>query len=511
MFELLNYQLTINLAKDCNEKESCTFDNITSIDGDDINCYGYRSCENARLIEATIPGTINCEGAFSCYQSLSIEMVLSSDSNIDDSTNTNCDGLFACSNVNLIETSSPYVLCRAEKACVNSTIVFGYEGQQLTCVGDQSCANGVITNVRRDYFNGHLSGHNAILTASNDSDSTHIFTGAFSGYNATIYCGNKNNIDFNYICNINCYGNGCTNLNLQCIGNCTFAVVCYGSEESEACPNGFNLNSIIDMIYSYENLGLNIEIPWLNDNSQFSTLENSYSLCSYSNTSDETIHCDDYQECQDISLNNNGSICCTASIGCRDSTSIISNLGDKDSSNSNSNVSIRCDGSRSCYIIPLIESRGAGNLYLSGYRASWRLRGILETTNEFDIFCTGVQGCYVFLIQNARNVYCTAKKACGSTSNDALIYNISNNVYGYGDEALLNITLDLIRGNVYCIGRSSCANTNIENVFGSVYGIGYEVLKNATIANTTNVSLCALHLNFLLSFFFVFFLNVFLL
>ena len=150
-------------------------------------------------------------------------------------------------------------------------------------------------------------------------------------------------------------------------------------------------------------------------------------------------------------------------------------------------MAIRCDGLISCDdITGSIVAKNGGDMYFSGYiaasQASATNNGIIQTTNNYDIICSGHDSCKYQTIQNGSNLYCIAGWACYQAS---LIQYISN-VYVYGMGAAYQSTMNNIFGNIYCGTYEACYESIISNVGNSVYGISYRVLYNSIISNIGN-------------------------
>ena len=127
---------------------------------------------------------------------------------------------------------------------------------------------------------------------------------------------------------------------------------------------------------------------------------------------------------------------------------------------------------------------GDGNIYATGYSSIYgtsSLQVVIETTRNYDIFCTGSYSCYYQFLKNGNNLYCTAAYACQYSP---LISDFVN-VFGYGQYSLRYGSIEFI-DHLYCGGYESCYDTVIDNVFDSVYGNNYRVLSNSQISNIVN-------------------------
>ena len=79
------------------------------------------------------------------------------------------------------------------------------------------------------------------------------------------------------------------------------------------------------------------------------------------------------------------------------------------SGNSCNDISITCDGAWGCDdITNFISARAGGNIYFTGALATNNANGIIETTREYNIICSGYFSCYYGkTIRNARHLFCT--------------------------------------------------------------------------------------------------------
>ena len=442
-----------NAQTQCHLEEECIFATLSS-STDDIECYGYRSCEQASSITSTNGAYIWCDGAYSCYKALIIQTTSTSDV-----ATLNCRGLFSCAFVQSISIANGNVNCRSEQSCINSMLTLSPD-RYILCTGYRSCANTIATS-GTFILHGSLSSINATFY-SNAATTTYQFWGFESGYNSTVICNDS------HTCIIECYGNGCADVTLQCAtsGMCTFMVDCQFAQFDEInCPVGYQLPSDINPMPSLRNMTV-------------STWENSYALCKNS-----TKHCHDYEECNSepvVTTDDNPSpICCTGSRSCNYATNISAFIGN------GSHTAIRCDAEDACRRIltaNIIEARppGAGNIYLAGATASSSTvhKAMIETTSQYDIFCSGSRICWRYRFRNGKNLYCLAFASCRQSDS------ISNfdNVYGYGFESLLQSKIECIR-NIYCGAASSCQKSVMTNIFGNVFGSNYHSLYQSNMSH----------------------------
>ena len=247
----------------CRQSQSCQYANLTTT-GEYIHCYGYESCKQATIV--TSGYYISCAASNSCNQAKKIVMVSSSYS-------IRCGGLASCANSQLISNELDDVNCYGEQSCANTTIA---DTSDVYCSGDHSCANSQITVTSQIRAGGTLSLTNSQLY-SGDSSVSFNFWGFESGYNASLICGTG------HTCYVNCYGNGCGNLNAECNGSessCTLNINCYYAQYDEInCPSGYTIPSDIEEMPSMVNVTL-------------STVENSYDVCVLSD-----FNCQNHQQC----------------------------------------------------------------------------------------------------------------------------------------------------------------------------------------------------------------------
>ena len=127
---------------------------------------------------------------------------------------------------------------------------------------------------------------NVMVLAPVPTDTTFYFYGYYAGFNATIHCHGD------VSCIINCIGNACYNMNLNCgPNNCLITCDRYGS--SEYCPSNGNFsynmdNTISDDYYSNDVEQLMIEYG--NSNVVSNEYENE---CEDTYENNDNLYCDD--------------------------------------------------------------------------------------------------------------------------------------------------------------------------------------------------------------------------
>ena len=469
---LLFFFPSIIFCEKCYNAYECAYDTIFESGTASIQCLGDHSCYDADAIFSTSQSNIYCHGSYSCSSSTIIQHTGTSEYD----RAIRCFGLNSCSHVDLIYNAFGDLQCWGELSCASSSITLN--NGDLYCWGDRSCANTTIESGGTNYISGHMAAYKAVFKSLKATNyATYEFYGTESGKHAVILCRD------NTYCTVNCYGNACNDLTLKCgddkyddTGNCTFHIDCRYAEKSNICPDR-------DSFSSY---GFMYSIPSLED-TVMSDKNNSEYACQNS-TNPNTIVCGDVLECSnEKSLDTRDTvapICCTGTYGCYNVTNITSCTDSNHSrSERNYDVAIRCDGYKSCDDIKsTIKAINGGNIYLSGAYTAFddEKIAVIETTNDYDIYCTAVYSCRYKILKNAKNVYCVGKEACYYVT---LISNVYT-VWSYGGySSAIGAAMINIGGNIYCGAYMSCYSSVIINVGGDVYGNGYQTLYTASISN----------------------------
>ena len=342
----------------------------------DAVCYGDHSCAFAEFNS----DWISCGGAFSCFGSPLMEI---------NSTylGVHCDALYSCAMINLITNQGSIVSdsssisanldCTGEQSCLGTTVsLTDNTDLDLNCYGDHGCANMniEINGTSETTVYGSLGAANAIFNIYADSDSfnSHSFDfwGGASGYNTTINCGGYS------LCNINCYGDACSNLSLICGDNAQCVVDCSRAELSSVCDDSSVSYSIDALPGDWGG-----SVPSLKDKT-FSTFANSRMYCNdtdgdgfgYNN---RVYVYGDGNDIDDVSNSSavygiidelesgfiNGSMCCTGYTFCGDFNMTVDG--------NESGIAARCDGLSSCAVDSFkpaneIFCPNGGDLYFSG-------------------------------------------------------------------------------------------------------------------------------------------------
>ena len=431
---------------ECHDAYSCVFANISS--SQRIECYGYHSCNHASLQTSS---DVHCAGGYSCLDGT---IIYNNDRDIY------CYGLGSCAKVYSLGNIIKRTYCYGELSCYQSNI----SSTNLLCYGERSCADSISYIASIMYAYAYASAQNCTFY-STDSSSSYYFYGPYSGDNATIICGNG------HTCDVYCYNNACNNANLLCNGTCNFTVSCSDDTiQSNICPNG----KIIDEDNNLPKLAL----------LSFDDIyENSVTGPCYTPITN-AIHCHDYQECKDSpsldTSNINAPICCTSYDGCYNVDNITSMI----SLNSSviNDIAVRCDGYQSCEYSNHIEAINGGNIHMSGIFSAHS--DIIQTTYNYDIFCTAYSSCHGGTLKNANNTYCNSYLACP----DAVITNISN-VWMYGYSSGRHSSIAGLKNKLHCGGPYSCSNTIISGDVDmtQVIALGFYALHSTSTIATQMV------------------------
>ena len=309
---------------------------------------------------------------------------------------------------------------------------------------------------------GHLSAQGAVFIAVENTTTANsysfTFEGAYSGEGAQIICGDGKT------CSITCLSNGCNNLNVGCdVGaTCTINFNCnqaiYDNQhctDAPALPDGYYLPTLFNLSVSEH-------------------LDDSVTICNISTMSDSSINCDAVQECRyatsGVLDTIEESICCTAEESCRYASDIVSGDG------------LRCDGYLSCSNVNDIQvTAGSGDdigIYFAGTQAG--NAAAIQTTNNFNIYCSGMQSCNGLFVENGKNIYCLGSRSCQYLKIPSYS-GIIGDLFIYGNEGAFYMNVTNIGGSVYCSGYRSCWNTQMTTITGDIVSAGYETLRQATI------------------------------
>eukprot|EP01084_Bolivina_argentea_P272502 463987_1 len=362
--------------------------------------YGYKSMFGTTTSMSGGNNQISCDGAFSCDQI----------SFINTSIKTRCFGSNSCSNIDTVTIDgtnkfSNSLRCTGANSCRYSKLRVETEVQ---CKADQSCAYTNIQQTSSIFANSAYSLYNAVIDSTGSPGNVLNITlsGYYAGFGAQITCQSTD------ICNINCYGNACYMLYINCVNN-----------NCNINKNSIYTSDPITNINLFNNTGFSLLFDEQHTVNNDQLCENNV-LSSY-------IY-DDYQEHyngSDISINvdNNGPICCRGAESCQETLNIEINTNPKES--------VICSGNRACQGID-----GGGHTI---------------SNSNGPVFCSGMRSCQDTSIITTDNVYCLGGWAClGSNKNN---HNISN------------------AKNIFCSSEYTCCGTTITSAGDlNVYLLGYK-------------------------------------
>ena len=274
--------------------------------------------------------------------------------------------------------------------------------------------------------------------------------GFYSGYNGTIYCHDT------VVCNIHCYANGCTNLNLicgsinnpiECNNNTNSMYVVYCDEtHGVICPNGWNSSILSSYYYNYELLETVLTDVDYNTNSKLDYIEKMYySECNESNVNKNDHQCGNYNEYNSGLFVGNDNICCTGVYAC-----IYSRI--------NTFGNVFCDGNGACWFATIdgvIDGYNYGNIY---GRARYSMHS--STIRNFNsIIASGESSGSSVTAVNGSFIACLAHISCGSVT-----FTSVKNIYSGGYESINSGNINsggIGEMNVFFLGYKSGSNTNI--------------------------------------------------
>ena len=303
-------------ARECVNQASISNDSDSS-----IQCYGFQSCSNAlKLVQRGNSGSdaILCRGSQSCSYANKVV--------IDSLIGITCSGLLSCAGIGLLQSDSIYHVCYGEQSCINSFFDVNPQTDIIDCNGDHSCANSIFINPKEILATGNMGLYNSSVkmignyNKNNYNNYNHsanvsiILAGNFAGYNGNVICSNNSS------CHVSCYSNGCNNLTYICDNSSNCTIDCRYSELNDLCnglddflEHGYNYNYNYDY-YEYENefksiLGLDFDTSF---SEYLTNSTNVINVCNDSSSTNKTLNCEDYQECQDMLIENTGfPLCCT--------------------------------------------------------------------------------------------------------------------------------------------------------------------------------------------------------
>ena len=537
IIHLLWLSLPDSSGYNCNEEYSCEYTNATELSlsnsnatywDDTIYCRGQDSCSHMYSHEHI--HFINCEGAYSCYQS---------DERVYPEISSyvfiyrECQGLYSCSYMRIwmdtenVNYQNPFfygysIDCSGELSCsdsyiklqtINSVEINGTITSHLYCSGDASCTWSTFNLIGNNsvFLTGNLAGQYSTFIGRNSSeylggedfDTTQrfYFLGAESGENTTILCG------VDEVCYVYCYSNGCDGLRVGCADgdddSCEFEGDCFEiGDDSYKCHNSIDyandegIRSISSFIYTFPSLvGTEMSSSFAYSN----YLEAQEEEATSSSNISIKVLCSDFEECSEYDQLSVGPIICSASMGCLG----VDNITTYNNDDIGSDVGVRCDGYASCINVTYIVGHGddsqrpivSAHVFLAGESAAHgyfnyydglaptRIATTLDEyaigrNYKYGIYCTGKYSCSnVYEITNAKDLYCVGSSSCDGVD---FIQNIDN-VYMYAYQAAMWSSIGNITSSVYCGAFQSCYGTYIAGVDETVYGKGYQALAYASL------------------------------
>eukprot|EP01083_Nonionella_stella_P086199 239297_1 len=367
--------------------------------------YGYKSLYGSNTSIETSNG-VYCSGAFSCSH---LSFLSKSSHN---EHYVQCYGAYSCFGIETIIISTA-LACHGYHSCSNSNI----STERIYCRGDKSCSYVQISNTSNTSDvrgEGAFSLYNAEIYSSRDLTVT--LDGYQAGFQGTIICRAGDS------CTVNCNGNGCEMLYIDCIGVCNV--------HTNSVATITYLSDIIDM-----------------DTTKLSTLFHSVFTIDESRCNDASTNLtfDDYpQELTSdtnliMDINYGDPICCRAFYACRDINSIQINSGTREF--------VLCSAFQACLLTPITTT--IQPVLCEGARAC--MHSVIRSND--DVYCRGVESCCFAKINEVNHLYCTAARACAV----ATIHGVAN-IYLLGDESGEDASI-ICDGpcSILCGGTDSCS------------------------------------------------------
>lgn len=398
--------------------------------------------------------------------------------------------------------------CNAAASCVN----FKVNATSGNCIGDSTCVNAEFKGLIN--YVGPLGAYSAVNSIINMSniESTSIlirYSGFNSGYNSTIICGVGDT------CDIECWANGCVNVNFICNNSESNCSVDCSNTESRYCPK-YNSNTSTWDVSRYKDFeqfyGMIKGIYNINDSYTYTTMAE-IGIINDNNCNDYSgavLYDIDQSTSGDIiisnyTLNNGSNICCRGHGGCDSSNVLIMDtMSDVICSGNQAcqsittngirmlknNSNIYCNGRFGCKssVIKFEYVDGYNSLICGGHQGCYSSTiygngGINGVTN---VFCSSYQSCDFSTMYNVTNVYFLATPRTTGTNTNIVIYNTPGNelnvyLYGYnpaesslivceGDGAICNIECKFVN-SCYQVTVQCDADTQCNICCDDTYGI----------------------------------------
>ena len=298
--------------------------------------------------------------------------------------------------------------------------------------------------------------------------------GFYSGYNGTIYC------DYNTVCNIFCYSNGCQNLNLFCgsysIKNYTecnnntnymYSITC-DETHGVICPNGWsNMNSSITDMYTVYRLletilsnfdytsGIDYQYQYQYQSKYIKNVHFSECNESISNIDINDIKCGDSWECQSSLIKEKYNICCDGYYSCNNSTI-------------NSFENLFCGAHHACDYININGTINNSSIYIRA--GSTNDHEGMTISNFKSMIITGNMAGSDVNITNGRYIASFGSESIGLSSINGV-----SNIYAGGYQTIYDSIIysgDIGELNIYFLGYQSgygttivCNNYDICNIY----------------------------------------------
>ena len=489
-----------NGKRSCLSSKSC-FNETIIVNGGVLLCSAHASCAyspNITVLEGSGTGRTGCVGSRSC-QSCTIYTSDASDQDMNGylalawtdtvdmykGINTNheleCDGEGTCYKIGTIRIDDD-IDCWSFRSC-DSISNITIESQPITVHAIQALQHSTI----------HTRG-----SGSGNETTVINMDGFFAGFNTSIYCTANNS------CVLNCYENGCENLNYFCHDDVLSCSVNCDDNNNDAyvvCPNGWKNGIFINnsmVLIDYNNYISGFINQTYNTVAyyfwrQMNNLLDNYLMYNYieriEDDDDDNNRCNikcyaENDTCSNIDLNYSANgLCCDARRICNSSKIYLSLNWNSNSNYSNlsKEFNIYCNAASGCEYITLYQLIGyssksygysysysdnssvdiycrgstscqAGNIFITSDTASMATIGINK------IICSGSRSCRYALIKNVDKVACLSFESClGST-----IYN----------------TRYIFSAGIAAIGKSNIYTNGTDLDF---YLFGYDSSKLFTI------------------------------
>eukprot|EP01084_Bolivina_argentea_P042614 78573_1 len=405
---IITYTLLISLSAEqiwCNKANSCTNNAIVLSNPSNYPTLygnGYRSLHDAAISvnitkESCGYATIWCGGAFACNNLSYVKNV----------SFIQCYGSNTCSDINgnaFVQTKTcqnaeatqfwgTSKRCYGSNACqytnFQNTNNIGLTFNDVECSGDQSCANTNIQKSGTIMANAAYSLYNAVIDSKDLTSALDVtLRGYHAGFGSKIICRSGD------YCSINCVGNACEGLYVECedTNNCNVELFNPATMKTEFDQSKLNL------FYNSSILTRNNDEACNSQLTNFTVFDAYQQQGGYNGGEDIVI----------IGNTTSGPICCRGKESCTNIENIMMKTANKES--------IICSGDATCSSwngygsAPTINNNGA--VYCEGYQSCI---GSNIITND-NVYCLAGESCKQSTISGAQNIYCSGSNSClGST------------------------------------------------------------------------------------------------